>query len=119
MEKPAAVTWYSVFCIASAIFYLFVVAGGVVYWIAAEEMANGNRGDEMMLKVVGAMFCVFGFAMSLLYTSGLFFQKGNGGWVFGMVLIAISLTGICFIAGVPLLVFWVKPEIKQYFASRA
>ena len=117
-KKPQAILWYNVFCIASVVFYLLLVVVGLFYILAAEGMARGKPEDLIALRLVGGIFLVFGLAMAVLYSCGLFFQKGNGGWIFGLVLIAISLTGICLIAGVPVLIFWIQPEVKEYLKRR-
>ncbi len=62
-------------------------------------------------KVIGVIFAVIGLPLAILFAAGLFWKKGQGAWVFHIVLIAIGLTSACCLpTNIPLLIFWIKAK---------
>jgi hypothetical protein len=44
-----------------------------------------------------------------------FLPKRRWVWIYDLVLICLSFTGCCIAFGIPLLIFWLKPETKAFF----
>jgi 1-acyl-sn-glycerol-3-phosphate acyltransferase len=45
-----------------------------------------------------------------------FVQPRKWVWIYGIVLIALGMTSICFLPFlIPLLIFWCKPEVRGWY----
>ncbi|MFZ2653723.1 MAG: hypothetical protein WAX69_02295 [Victivallales bacterium] len=110
-SKPAVMTWYTIYCIVMAAIYLCVAVGGAAMLVAgiAKSVDSGLIVMGLVLAILGVVFMVpFGIAP--------FLRPQPWVWIYGLVLIAIGLTGCATIpASIPLLIFWLKPETKAYF----
>jgi hypothetical protein len=105
--------WYRVYVGFMAALYLAVLAGGMALVFAAGTMS----GDEAQQSLVmGVVYGIMGAVFALVYGIALFLPRKPYNWIVGIVLIAFGLTSCCFLpAAVPLLIFWLKPETKNYF----
>ena len=105
--------WYAIFCIAWAIFYALGIGFGIFLLTISEPPGFAAlESDELLL--VGLFFGLFAL-LALAYAAAPLLPRRPWAWVYGIVLIAFSCLGGCFFVGVPLLVFWVRPENREYF----
>lgn len=110
---PEVWTWYVVYCLAMAAMYLFCVLLGVVLLVVDP---SDLEMDSIEAKVQGAVFLLIGMALAVPYALAPFLPKRPWTWVLGIVLIGIGLTSCCCLpASLPLLLAWLKPELKQAF----
>ncbi len=111
MNAPPVLPWYRAYCVAMALLYLLCAAGGVAFLTDSP----GSRG-EFDGAVTGVLLLGVGLVLAAGFTVALFAPRKPWGWTVGMVAICISLTSCaCMPAGIPLLIYWVKPETKAYF----
>jgi hypothetical protein len=75
----------------------------------------GNpRGITAGWVIIGAAI-VFSFP----FMAGLVLPRKPWTWMFGIVLMALGMTSICFLPFVAaLLIFWIKPETQAYFGRK-
>ena len=112
-EKPAVWNWYAAYCVAMALLYLLCVVMGLVFLFA--DPAELEM-DAVGAKLMGGMFVVLGLLLGALFGAGPLLPLRKWAWVVGIVLICIGLTSMCCLpAAVPLLIWWLKPETKQYY----
>jgi hypothetical protein len=105
--------WYRVYVGLMATLYLAVLAGGIAMVVASGTMAGTDAEQSL---VFGVTYGIMGGVFGLVYGIALFLPRKPYNWIVGIVLIALGLTSCCFIpATVPLLIFWLKPETKNYF----
>jgi len=65
---------------------------------------------------VGLFFVILGVVFFAPYILAPFFPKKPWAWIYGIVMICIGMTSACTLpASIALLIFWLKPETKQYF----
>ena len=70
--------------------------------------------DEAFID--GILLVLFGPPFAIAFGLGIFWDEKPWHWVYGIVLICISLTSCCcFPVSIPLLIYWLKPETKSYF----
>ena len=115
---PAVVVWFKVYSGLMALLYLIVMVAGVVFLSMDPQDfdPSATAEDAMVMKIVAWVYIVLGLVFLLPFAYGAFMGNASWCWVFGMVLICISLTsGCCMVAGIPLMIFWLKPETKRYF----
>jgi len=122
--KPPVLAWYMVYCVLLAVICLLAVGVGV-FWMAAPEFmkmvmeanrANQTNEDIVAIKIVSAMYIIVGLPLMILYIVALFLPRKPWAWTYGIITIAISFLGCCCIpAGIPLLIYWLKPDVKRYF----
>lgn len=109
---PPVYKWFIAYCIFMALLYLGTALMGIVF-IAAEPDAEMGEAEA---KIMGSVFLVMGIVFGAGYAFGPFLPRQSWGWVFGLVLICIGLTSACCLpACIPMLIFWVKPEMKAFF----
>ena len=108
--KPAVMTWQLVYVILMVLIYLAVLGIGVVLvQNRAEIAADDPETTEEQLMVFGTIYSVLGGVLALVYSVGLFWRNGKGGWVYNIVLQALGLTSCCtWPMTIPLLIFWIK-----------
>ena len=101
--KPSVVVWYKVFCAAhgspvrtAAILGVFV-------------LNSFTPNDEAFID--GILLVILGPPFAVAYGLGFFWEEKPWHWIYGIVLIGISLTSCCcFPVSIPLLIYWLKPE---------
>lgn len=109
ITRPGVVTWYKVYCGAMAAMYL--VAGAAGAWMLTE---GGLATEDYVTAVILA---VVAFPLAIAYIVGIFLPRSKGTWIYGIVLIAIGLTGCTLVAAIPLLIFWVNARTKDWYQS--
>lgn len=106
--KPQVVVWYKIFCGAMAVLY------GLLLFLGVFVVNSFPPDDEAFID--GILLVILGPSFAIAYGLGFFWDEKPWHWVYGIVLICISLTSCCcFPVSIPLLIYWLKPETKSYF----
>lgn len=109
---PAVYTWFVVYCILMGLLYLALAVMGIAYLFIEpdQEMSAAEA------KVMGALFIILGLVFFVPYALAPLLPRQSWVWVFGLVLICIGLSSACCLpACIPLLIFWLKPEMKEFY----
>lgn len=110
--RPAAVTWFFVYCGVLCAIYVAVVAGGA-YFITLAPTTPDERFATLM---TGWIFAVVGAACLAASAAPFFLPRRPWVWVYDLVIICLGMTSACFLpASIPLLIFWMKPDVKAHF----
>jgi hypothetical protein len=107
-QRPGVVTWFYVYAIAMATMYLAVGVLGVF-------LAATQTGEDWVVGAILAGVCV---PLMAACAAPLFFPRRKWAWIYGLVLIAIGLSGCTLVAAIPLLIFWIKEDCKDWFNVR-
>ena len=112
-RMPQAWSWYVAYCLAMAAMYFVVAALGVVF--LALDPADLEM-ESLEARVQGVVLLVMGLALCVPFAVAPLLPRRSWVWVYGIVLIAVGLTSCCCMpASIPLLIAWMKPEMKQAF----
>lgn len=110
---PKVWKWYVVYCIFMTFLYLAVVLIGLAM-LSHSKNLSGDEADQV--RVQGFVMVFMGGLMFWPFVAAPFLPKRPWAWMYGMVLICLSLSSCCFLpATIPLLIHWNKPENKYYF----
>ncbi|NNE91754.1 MAG: hypothetical protein HKN23_08915 [Verrucomicrobiales bacterium] len=114
---PPVITWFKVYAGFMAFIYLAVMAmGGFLLVLDDPSM---TEEDRLGMIVGGAVYLVLGLVFLVVFLIPFFLKPSPGAWVYDIVLICIGLTSVCLLpACIPLLIFWMKPEVKQHFGRQ-
>jgi membrane-bound metal-dependent hydrolase YbcI (DUF457 family) len=108
---PPVYKWFVVYCIFMALLYLGLAAMGIVFMFSEPDPEMSAAEAKMM----GAVFLILGLGFFVPYAIAPLLPRKSWVWVFGLVLICIGLTSACCLpVCIPLLIFWSKPEMKQF-----
>lgn len=112
VTTPSVYKWYVVYCVFMALMYgALAVMGFVFLFVAPDPEMNAEEQ-----RVMGVVFLLMGLVFALPYAVAPFLPRASWVWVFGLVLICIGLSSACCLpACVPLLIFWLKPEMKEFY----
>jgi hypothetical protein len=114
---PAVWPWFVAYCVVMALVYLVCLVGGIALWHFAPSIPDE---EVVVLQVQGVVLGVMGLVLMIPYAIAPFLPKKPWVWTYDIVLICLAMTSACCIpAAVPLLIFWVKPETKQFFGRPA
>lgn len=113
---PAVWYWYVTYCVAMLLLYLACAAGGAALLGFAEELAADDPDmSASEARVMGVVFVAISIPLILMYGAAPLLPKGKVAWILGIVNIAIGLTSACCLpVCIPLLIFWLKPEMKEF-----
>jgi hypothetical protein len=120
VEEPSVVCWYRVTLGAMAAIYLgCVVLGGVLVRFHREIAAHEPEDEPRVIRFGGVLCIALGILLLAAYVAGFFLPRKPRAWIAHLVLIAIGLTSCCTLpASIPLLVFWLKPEVQAWVGRR-
>ena len=114
-EPPKVILWYKIYLGILGVMYACVAAAGIFLFVAP---ISADDLDDMEPKLMGGIYTVIGIVMLIPVIVGFFLPRSKGAWIFHLVMICIGMSG-CTIAGcIPLLIFWIKPEVKDYFERK-
>ena len=115
-QKPAVIVWYKIYLAFLTFLFLFVVAVGGFLMIAP---INAEDLDGMPPMIFGIIYMVMGIGLLIPVIAGFFLPKKPWVWVYHLVMICIGMTGCTIVFSIPLLIFWIKPDVKTYFGRDA
>ena len=117
--KPAVWNWYVLYCVLMAVLYLAVTIVGATMFVFATDWADSVDEDAIVLRVQGALFAATGFALFWLYAVAPLLPKKKVAWIMGFITIGVGMTSACCLpATIPLLIFWLKDDLKAYLNVR-
>lgn len=111
---PPVYKWYVAYCIAMAVLYVIVaVMGGIL--LTMDPVRSGQ--DAATVKVQATIMIAIGIPLIFIFGCAPFLPKKPWAWITGIVLLALGMTSCCCLpAAIPLLIFWLKPECREFFA---
>lgn len=111
------VVWYRVYCgLMAGLYLLLFVVGIFLVSVGPEMMPDVTEEDAIAMKISGWSYLVAGAVFLVPFAIGLFLGNAPWCWIYGIVLICLSFTSVCCLpAGIPLLIFWIKPETKAWY----
>jgi hypothetical protein len=113
-RTPPVYTWFVVYCILMALVYLTLAVMGLVLGFIQPD----REMSAAEAKVMGTVFLILGLVFFVAYGSAPFLPRKSWVWTFGLVLICLGLTITCCLpACIPLLIFWLKPEMKAFYGK--
>ena len=118
-QPPRVVFWERVYCGVMGAVYLLLVVGSVVAAVFHDSIADANTSPGEVLfgsVAIGGLSAVF----AAVFLAGLFVPRRRWAWVYHLVLMGIGMTSCaCLPFVVPLLVFWLRPEVQAYYGGPA
>ena len=115
--KPAVWNWYIAYVAAMALMYAVVSVLGIVLLVIEPSLLEMESAE---LKVQGAVCFVMGALLFLPFAAAPFIPRRPWTWIYHLVLICLGMTSCCCLpATIPLLIFWLKPDCKQFFGRAA
>lgn len=113
-ETPPVYKWFIAYCVLMALLYLVTAAMGIMFMFI--EPDRDMSAEEA--KILGVVCLLMGLAFFVPYAAAPFLPRRNWVWILGLVLICIGLTSACCLpVCVPLLIFWLKPEMKAFYGK--
>ncbi len=115
-HTPKAVKWYKLYAGFLGLLNLLVLGIGIAFLIFHEEL--GEAGDGPVVTIIyGVFFCGLGLVASGAGFAGAFLPAKPWAWTYGMVLICLGMSSCTMVFSIPLLIYWLKPEIQEYFGK--
>ena len=109
---PPVYKWFVVYCILMALLYMTTAIIGIVFMFIEPD----REMSAAEAKIMGSVFLILGLALFVPYAIAPFLPRKSWVWVLGLVLICIGLSSACCLpACIPLLIFWLKPEMKAFY----
>lgn len=105
-RTPGVVVWFRLFSGALAAFSLLIVVAGVAVVAMRESLVEGDGPPAEFWLAYGAFLIVVGFGTAGAYGFGTLMPPRRWTWVFGIILIALTMASCCLPVAVPLLIFW-------------
>lgn len=106
---PAVRFWAQFYNICMLMLYFILTLVGILLVAFADEIGNFEDGQEIGASLMGTLYAGLGLLFVVIFAIGLFWRRGNGAWIYQIVLIAIGLTScITWPATIPLMIYWIK-----------
>lgn len=115
-EKPAVIIWYKVYMGLMALFSLTPLAAGIFLFVGPVTTADM---DGMAPEILGIVYIVIGVVFMIPIFAAFFLPRKPWVWVYHLVMICLGLPSCMVVFCVPLLIFWLKPEVKTYFGQES
>jgi hypothetical protein len=116
---PRVVFWQRVYCGVMGAVYLAIVVGSLLAAAFHDSLADADTSPREVIfgsLVIGGLSAIF----AAVFLAGLFVPRRRWAWVYHLVLMGIGMTSCaCLPFVVPLLVFWLRPEVQAYYGGAA
>eukprot|EP00188_Purpureofilum_apyrenoidigerum_P002572 Plantae.Rhodophyta-Purpureofilum_apyrenoidigerum.ctg26398.p1 GENE.Plantae.Rhodophyta-Purpureofilum_apyrenoidigerum.ctg26398~~Plantae.Rhodophyta-Purpureofilum_apyrenoidigerum.ctg26398.p1 ORF type:complete len:127 (+),score=14.04 Plantae.Rhodophyta-Purpureofilum_apyrenoidigerum.ctg26398:168-548(+) len=112
-NPPGVITWFKIYAGFLSFIYFLVAAASLIFFLVDPAELEMQQAEAVVMGVVllglGGVFC-------LAFGIPLFLAPRPWVWIYDLVIICLGMTSACFwIICIPLLIFWLKPETKEYF----
>ncbi|HOH39117.1 MAG TPA: hypothetical protein PK807_02365 [Verrucomicrobiota bacterium] len=112
-RTPQTIVWFRVYAaVMTGLYALCVLAAPRVFLAGTRRM--GEEG--LLLKIQAGVLLLMGLVFALAFALALVLPRKPWSWIYGLVLICLGMTSCCLLpAVIPLLIYWLKPEVKNWF----
>jgi hypothetical protein len=109
-SAPSVIIWARVYATAFTVMYLLCFVGGIVIALAAD----GARATEAQIQ--GGIMSVVGLPLMILSFLAVFAPRKKWGWGVNIAVMGLGCTSCaCLPFAIPLLIAWLKPEVKAWY----
>ena len=74
--------------------------------------------DDPGLGFTGIFLLIFSIPLIVLCAFLIFLPRKPWVWIYSLIIIGLGMTGCCLPACIPILIFWIKPEVQIYGIKR-
>lgn len=118
LQTPATIGYYNAYCVVMALIYLACLGLGIFLFWFAYEIAEDE--DPFALQIQGVALGFVGAGLFLVFAIAPFLPRRKWVWIYGFFPIVIGMTSACCMpVTIPLLIFWIREDVKQYFRVRS
>lgn len=115
MTPPPVLRWFKVYCAVLCAIYALVAAAGIAVLLvdpAALDM------PPLVARATGGVLFAMGALLMAATAAPFFLAPQPWVWTYDLIVICLGLTSACFLpACIPLLIYWIRPEVKAYFGK--
>jgi len=115
-DTPKVLAWFKVYSALLAAVYLVLAASSLVFFLVKPSNLDTTKGGAILM---GLMMLGIGLVFAAAFVLPFFLKPKPWVWIYDLVLICVGLTSPCCMpASIPLLIYWLKPEVKAYFGRK-
>lgn len=115
-RPPAVVTWFKIYCGLLCLLYLALAGFGCALIVVPSDQLDWEPIEKVLI-VMGMIGMGLPLAAACLIP--LILRPRSWLWVYDLVVICAGMTSACCAPfSIVLLIFWLKPEVKQYFGAK-
>ncbi len=113
--RPRVVIWFKIYSGVLCVLYFLTAAASLIFFLADPADLEMSAGEA---RAIAAVLLVMGVVLLAVCLVPLVTQPRPWLWTYDLVIICMGMTSACFVpAGIPLLIFWFKPETRRYFGK--
>jgi len=115
-NPPGVVMWFKFYAAFLAFIYLLVAGVSLIFlFVDPVELEM----DATSARVIGAIMLIMGLGLFAACLLPLISKPKPWLWIYDLIIICLGMTSACFWPiTIPLLIFWLKPEVKRHFGRR-
>ena len=115
-DAPKILTWFKAYSALFAALYLACAGSSLIFFLVEPAELDTSKEGAIF---VGLILLLIGLVFAAAFALPFFLQPRPWVWIYDLVLICIGLTSPCCMpASIPLLIYWLKPEVKAYFGRK-
>jgi hypothetical protein len=101
-----------------ALLYVGLIVLCAAFLLLADQIPDMQDEEAMVLKIQFGVMLAVSAPLAALFGIAPLLPKRRAAWIYGFVTIGIGMTSACCLpATIPLLLFWIKPETKEFFSG--
>lgn len=110
IAKPQVIFWAKAYLVFLSLIYAVIV-------VISPFMLAAGDGE---VSIMGIVFLVLGVPLFFISIVPVFLPPKPWVWLYILIMIGLGMTSFCFLpVCIPLLIFWLKPEVKRYYGKIA
>ncbi|MEM6915274.1 MAG: hypothetical protein AAF491_01815 [Verrucomicrobiota bacterium] len=110
---PKALSWFRLYLVLLALFYLGLIGLGVVFLAISPESLQMTAGQTAL---IGCVFILLGVLFLLVVLPAFALPRRGGAWIYGLALIVLGMTSVVLVpVSLPLLIQWMREPVKNWF----
>ena len=115
--RPAALKWFIAYSVFMAVVYALCIGGGAVIILRPDLWSDTVQPEDLEAARVGGISLVLiSVPLMVAFAAAPLLPRKKWAWVYHIVLIAVGLTSVCCMpATVPLLIYYLRPDVRAWF----
>jgi hypothetical protein len=115
VQPPKVLLWFKIYCGLLCCLYLATAAFSLFFFLADPTDMDMS---PLAAHITGALLLGVSLPLFGACLLPIVLRPRAWLWTYDLVIICLGMTSACFLpACIPLLIFWLKPEVKQYFGK--